>query len=214
MSDVFEDYKVDHFATVLAFDPGETTGWCVMRVRDDQLTTEAPRVPLEKALWFDTGQIPCIDENRGVSDMLDLWNNFQPGIVVHEDFIVDMNKIDQARHTLSPVRVMAKFEFGAFLQGLPYQTIVLQNRSPVKTTCTDDRLKRWNLYDRNSGPHARDAVRHAFYFLRNCRGNSLAAEEQRWKAWPHLFNDPMPEATAKGFIKIRKRPVGERIPGL
>ena len=68
--------------------------------------------------------------------------------------------------------------------------IFLQNRSPVKTTCTDERLKRWNLYDRSSGPHARDATRHAFYFLRDCRGSNMEAKQKRHLAWPHLYEDP------------------------
>jgi hypothetical protein len=203
-------------ATVVAFDPGETTGWCVMSVEKwalDMIIVE--KVPLEKSLvHIAYGQILCLDENDGVSRMLDVWAQSPLACVVHEDFIIDFHKIDQARHTLSPVRITAKFEFGAYLQGLNEEQIFIQNRSPVKTTCTDERLKNWGLYDRHSGKHARDATRHAYYFLRTCRGNSLAAEEARWKAWPWLFPDPLPEHTKHGTFRMRKRPEGERIPGL
>lgn len=196
--------------TVIAFDPGETTGYCIMTVPKVKFLTCA-KYNLEIELATQTGQIDCRDENRGVSVMLDVWaglEEFSLCPVIHEDFIVDMNKIDQARHTLSPVRVTAKFEFGAYQQGFDTGRLFIQNRSPVKTTCTDDRLKNWGLYDKHSGPHARDATRHAFYFLRNCRGDSLKAREMRWRAWPHIFEDPQIRHT-KPTPKV-----GERVPGL
>lgn len=199
--------------TVVAFDPGQRTGWCAMTVAKPKFLT-CTEYTLEHEITMDYGEIECLDENAGVSSMLDMWAKYPLACVVHEDFIIDFTKIDQARHTLSPVRITAKFAFGAYLQGLQEDQIFIQSRSNAKTTCTDDRLKNWGLYDRHSGPHARDAMRHAFYFLRTCRGNSLAAEEARWKAWPWLFPDPLPEHTKTGAVRMRKRIEGERIPGL
>src|ERR1700747_2807310 len=108
--------SVDRLCSVIAFDPGETTGYCAMSTTPDDLL--CPSTGLEKSIKFQTGQIDCRNENVGVADMLDVWGHWPKAVVVHKDFIVDMNKIDQARHTLSPVRVTAKFEFGAYLQGL------------------------------------------------------------------------------------------------
>lgn len=194
--------------TVVAFDPGETTGWCAMTVTEVKFLMCAQYRRLDTEIEFKTGQIDCRNENRGVDSMIDRMEEYEDSPIVHEDFIVDMNKIDQARWTLSPVRITAKFEYGLWVRGL-INPFFIQNRSPVKTTCTDDRLKNWGLYDRNSGRHARDAVRHAYYFLRNCRGTSLKAQETRWKAWPHIFEDPQIRRAPK-----KPRPVGERVEGL
>ena len=195
--------------SVLAFDPGETTGWCAMTLSKSKfLITKQYRLDTE--VRFSSGQVNCRDdENDGVRRLLNVWADFPLACVVHEDFIIDFNKIDQARHTLSPVRITAKFEFGAYLHGLSEEQIFIQNRSPVKTTCTDDRMKVWGLYDSHSGRHARDATRHAFYFFRRCHGDSLKARELRWRAWPLAFEDPRAVVAPK-----RVRPAGERVAGL
>jgi hypothetical protein len=213
--------------TVLAFDPGVTTGYANLQVSRFALDLmQVELEPLHKSiLKRETGEIRCLGpqsrwtgieaalENDGVEQMLSIAA-CQLGPIVFEDFIIDFNQVTMTRSALSPVTVMAKFEYGldiAWSQG-PNSTgrLFRQNRSPVKTTCTDDRLKNWGLYDRNSGPHARDAVRHAFYFLRSCRGSSLDAQERRWRAWPHIFTDPQ----ARRAEKLGARNVGERIPGL
>ena len=192
---------------VLAFDPGETTGWCAMIGRQDDPTD---------LLYIDYGQIDCVakdlkgwfgnahkhagvnlmGENAGISEMVELsLNHFPKSAIVIEDFIPDMKRMDQARHTLSPVRITAGFSFGmsCYRIGdgrLGDERIFIQNRSLAKTTCTDERLKNWGLYDHKSGNHARDAVRHAYYFLRTCKGSNIESLFKRHMAWPHLFGDP------------------------
>jgi hypothetical protein len=198
--------------TVVAFDPGETTGVCIMSTTPDDLRW--PKAGLQNAMKFKTSQIDCTDENRGVNEMLAIAAQYPFAAIVMEDFIIDFKKIDKARHTLAPVRITAKFEFG--MNGLR-NTFFLQLPGLVKPTCTDERLKIWGLYDRNSGRHARDATRHAYFFLRNCQGDSLKAKEKRWQAWPQVFEDPQsrpgkfnPDAP----VKATRRSQGERIPGL
>jgi len=214
---------------VVAFDPGETTGFCVMGIPPDDLLW--PRNMKLSDLLHDHGhieygQIDCrtgssnlqdyettvfghagiglIAEHIGASDMIDLAREFK-GPIVLEDFVIDMRKIDQARHTLSPVRMISMFSYGLGIAEL--NRVHIQNRSLHKTTCTDDRLREWGLYDLHSGPHARDATRIAYYFLRQCmEGRSKGAAEKRWRGWPNRFDDPVDRTK-----KPRAKKVGTRI---
>lgn len=208
-------------ATVLAFDPGGTTGWCAMGVKPEVLngannSADTLQSNLEV---FKYGQIDCgtkhgetgegmnrghgalnlPGENYGVFKMTELAiGEYYDSAIVIEDFI--LQRSESSRELLSPVRITSSFsfciwEFSETSESNRFDRMFLQNRSPVKTTCTDERLKRWKLYDRSSGPHARDATRHAFYFLRDCRGSNMEAKQKRHIAWPHLYEDP--NATGK-----------------
>lgn len=233
-------------ATVLAFDPGGTTGWCAMSVPARILNYDPNDVDFSVDLgmqsleWMDYisfshGQIDCMTmtfedaehtvkrhnglsigaENRGVHKMISLAKDFDFPPIVLEDFILDFKKADMKRETLSPVRLISMFSYGLDLlnmEGDPMPPIFIQSRSNVKTTATDQRLKNWGLYDRNSGNHARDATRHAAYFLRGCRGGSFEAAQKRHDAWPDLFPDPYTLFPHKKPPKERKpQPPGERI---
>lgn len=215
---------------IVAFDPGQTTGWCVLGV-DAETLHGARHVNdrlHEQLKIFKYGQIECLgpvngwdakgaaSENYGVNQMLDIINEYQDCAIVFEDFIVDFSQITKTRSALSPVTIMAKFEMGLQYVRNSGDEAVLgsifrQDRANPKGTCTDDRLKNWKLHDPHSGPHARDATRHAYYFLRNCRGNSVKAREKRWRAWPHIFNDPMSEDLKNDYYKTQERRKGTRI---
>lgn len=222
---IYED-----LCTVVAFDPGQTTGWAALTVsREALFGANNIGDGLQKHIVYKQwGEINCLGplngwdaigaelENHGVDQMLDIVNDYDHAPVVFEDFIIDFNQVTKTRSALSPVTIMAKFEMGfqhvrGDGDGAVLGRIFRQNRSPVKTTCTDDRMKLWNLYDRRSGPHARDATRHAYYFLRQCRGNNPKAAEARWRAWPQYFADPVDSITTKS---PRVRQPGARIDGL
>lgn len=223
-------------ATVLAFDPGGTTGWCAMGIPKLALFPTSDDESLEwmDYIQFSHGQIDCMTmtfeeaehnvkrhnglsigaENRGVSKMIDLTVEYNFPAIVLEDFILDFKKADMKRETLSPVRLISMFSYGLqiIIKKDQRPPIFIQGRSNVKTTATDERLKNWGLYDRNSGNHARDATRHAAYFLRGCRGGSFEAAQKRHDAWPHLFPDPYTIFPNKKRPKERKpQPQGERI---
>lgn len=225
--------------TVLAFDPGETTGWCAIGVVPRWFSTyHNYGEPLESFDLFAYGQIDCVSkdlagwfgtaqkhagvnmagENAGIEEMIELaCVTHSESVVVIEDFIPDMKRMDQARHTLSPVRITAGFSFGMSqnVSGgrLSDERVFIQNRSLAKTTCTDDRLKRWGMYDPRSGAHARDATRHAYYFLRDCVGSDHKAAFKRHLAWPHLFDDPasVDDISIPASRAPRKKKLGEII---
>lgn len=231
--------NVESLAIVTAFDPGGTTGYCSIGVRPEVL--EQPSGDLHtKFAVFDYGQIDCgtrhgqtgVGQGRGhdalnmpgeylgILQMLCIWEDMG-GCVVLEDFVLDVGKANQGRDLLLPVRViagfsaLAQYSFGKEI----LSSFFIQNRSLAKTTCTDDRLKNWGIYDGHSGPHARDAVRHAFYFLRDCCGSGIGARRRRYLAWPWLFSDPenlgleRSKANQKSVGSSGGR-LGERITGL
>ena len=216
--------------TVVAFDPGQTTGWAVITVTQESLlgANNVDDKLQNHIINKQRGEISCLGplngwdsagavmENDGVMTMLSVVYGYPSCAIVFEDFIIDFNQVTKTRSALSPVTVMAKFEIAlqhvwASNNTESLNRIFRQNRSPVKTTCTDDRMKTWGLYDRHSGPHARDATRHAYYFLKQCRGNNPKAAEKRWRAWPQYFPDPFAVPRPK---LPRVRQPGARIDGL
>lgn len=232
--------NLDNLATLIAFDPGGTTGWTALAVSPDWFTNPPPPNGLEREslLHIEYGQINCMTvpdgvaveaemhqghpgmntaaENYGVSKMLTLANVIFPkSAIVLEDFIVDFEQITKSRDALSPVRIISAFSHGLWADapmGMNRNRMWIQNRSLAKTTCNDLRLRNFGLYDSSSGAHARDATRHAFYFLRDCRGNSMDAQEKRWRAWPHLFTDPVVREIQNSYPDSRKtKKLGERI---
>lgn len=227
-----------NFCSVVAFDPGESTGWAVMAATPDRLHGNAD--VHKDLILYDYGEIDCVSqdydewartngqhsglniggENRGIEEMVGLCTriyNLAP--IVVEDFIPDMRRMDQARHTLSPVRLMAAFSYGLHKESQNYggikgeKRVFIHDRANPKTTCNNERLAHWGLYDSGSGKHSRDATRHCLYFLRNCTGKSPEAARRRHLAWPHLFSDPDDTVynPNKATRQSRAKKIGDRI---
>ena len=185
-------------ATVIAIDPGGTTGWSLISVHPQSLTEP-------DADWRDNifvhqhGEVDCGShrgnlgtslhsgistdgEFSGVYDLAKFIYSWPVAAVVIEDFVLGQMRKD--RDLLSPVRVTAAL--GMMLwrkQGRDYH---VQSPSDAKRVCTDERLKEWRMYDPYGGlRHARDADRHAILFLRKAK----AKKAFRARAWPHLYGD-------------------------
>jgi hypothetical protein len=80
-----------------------------------------------------------------------------------EGFDLRESSMDPA--LLSPVRVNSIFMDRLAVGGAQVR-VFFQSASDAKRTVTDERLRRWGLYDSSSGAHARDADRHATLLLR------------------------------------------------
>lgn len=181
--------------TVIAIDPGGTTGWSRMVVHPEALSNPDVSI-LENIDHHSNGQIRAIpvshgkvtvlnlsmEERRCVNAiMTDVMYPWFGAAVVIEDFLLRKKSMD--RELLSPVRLTAALEWAIVEQQLN-MTLHRQQPAEAKTGADDERLKRWGLYKRAGGQqHARDADRHAIIFFRKAkqRGNL------RHSAWPHIY---------------------------
>jgi len=153
----------------MSLDAGDTSGWCWLAVDRLDLCTLGTRVALKKS-DIRYGQIPSggtdSGENRVVDKLVakarECWawaevdEEVDTFILVLEDFV--LREMNAGRSLLSPVRINAKLSYALRDSGV---RISLQSASDAKRACTDERLRIWNVYDRASGVHARDAQRHA-----------------------------------------------------
>lgn len=203
-----------HKATVIALDPGGTTGWSVMSVHAEALYD--PEVPLlDNILFWQHGQIDCGSKtgNRGVSGMGDIEDGVStsgeaagvneiislirawPGaIVVIEDFVV--RQFNASRDFLAPVRITAAVNQYMYNQN---RAVFFQQPSLAKSSATDERLRIWGLYERSGGlQHARDADRHAVTFLKRIKSNAQSPNKAKKvglylpELAPHIYGPKAP----------------------
>lgn len=132
-------------ARLLSLDPGHTTGWCLYE--DGKLTASGHAATLAEG-WT------CIDS---------LFRDIQPTMVVYENYRVYAHKLE--RHSNSEVytvRLIGVIEYlSEIVHQVPHYNQMAQQ---AKGFMTDDKLKRWGMYQVGF-KHARDAIRHGAYFL-------------------------------------------------
>lgn len=169
------------WASVVAYDPGGTTGWCVMAIAPRDLL--AVDKPLHKVVkHFAAGQIGGVEEEQEdqLVEIIDMWSD---AAIVGEQFIP--RKFNQSTAFLSPVRINAVMKWALHGYGRPLFT---QSPEAAKSRWTDDRLKasrsHGQLWYIPGQPHATDGIRHAALFLTRARDQV----QLRGRAWPHLFN--------------------------
>lgn len=159
-----------------------------------------------------------IGEAMGVDDIMVIVNQNPTAAIVVEDFIVDFAQLKKDRSGLSPVRITARLAQTLWDQqdhdtsemaggyGPSGRRIILQDRANAKSTMNDDRLRDLGMYERKGSlRHARDADRHAVYFMRRC----MNSPRLRHQAWPWLFSEP--ELKVKRPRNNKPKPQGQRI---
>lgn len=182
-------------ATIIAIDPGGTTGWSLISVVPEVLLYSDAYI-LDNIVTHQHGQVDCGSyrgnlgsslhngisthgEFSGVYDLAKFVRSWPSAAVVIEDFTLRQFRMD--RDLLSPVRITSAIGYSMWKDGRDYH---VQSPADAKGVCTDDRLKQWRLYDATGSlQHARDADRHAILFLRKAKSNN----DFRATAWPHLF---------------------------
>ncbi|WGH20841.1 RuvC-like resolvase [Gordonia phage Commandaria] len=213
LSDQAIDLYLQRGLSVVAFDPGGTTGWSIMNIDPRKIVDKTVR-PHEMVTQWIHGEIDCgarsgqvgnsviadgydlgmteTGEAAGVflmERLIRLGGGVPRTAVVIEDFILRTQT--QKRDALSPVRLTAALD-QLLWEARMAPTPTKQQPSEAKTTVTDERLKQWGFWDSGSR-HARDADRHALLFIRKTR-------EQRskvFKAWPLLG-----EAMKRGLLQL------------
>jgi hypothetical protein len=184
-------------ATVIAIDPGGTTGWSLISVHPGSLVEQDAGV-LDNIFMHQHGQVDCgthrgnlgtsfhtgistDGEFSGVYDLAKFIHTWPCAAVVVEDFT--LNQFRRDRDLLSPVRITAALGYCLWRSGRDYH---VQSPGDAKRICSDERLKEWRMYDPvGSLVHARDADRHALLFLRKCK----ARKDFRAMAFPHLYGE-------------------------
>jgi hypothetical protein len=181
--------------TVIAIDPGGTTGWSLLSVHPESLVQTNADF-LDNIFCHQHGQVDCgthrgnlhsslhdgistDGEFSGIYDLAEFIKLWPVAAVVIEDFTLRTLRMD--RDLLSPVRITSAIGYSMWLNGREYH---VQSPADAKTICSDQRLKEWGMYDPyGSLQHARDADRHALLFLRKAKTNP----KFRALAWPHLY---------------------------
>lgn len=173
------------YPTVVWFDPGGTTGWCILTFHPDSMTD--PECPvLDNITFKHWGQIPGAgkddeSENLAFSKALDIVGQWPGAVVGTESFT--LRQFTQDSELLTPVRFNKVLSYAVWAGG--HGEVQIQSPSLAKKTVTDERLRGWSLYDSSSGGHARDAQRHALTFLRRCKSQAKLRKE----VWPEFYED-------------------------
>lgn len=157
----FDDIRIVHqrdwlpenrfSGSVLAFDPGETTGVCHAFIGPNDTTVIQAQEQIKS--W------PLDWAVKGFEQIL---SKVRPNLVVFERYGVYSWKTES--HTNSDIptlQVIGCLKTLCIQHNIPH---IQQTAQIAKQFITDDKLQRWG-FDPKGKRHARDATRHALYFL-------------------------------------------------
>lgn len=131
---------------ILSLDPGYTTGWAKFFGYE----------------LIDAGEIDTADMTLATQSIGKLIKDFKPHTIIVEDYrVYKWRAKHHAGSELLTTRVIGCIETLAVLDAIP---LVKQPAHIAKGFCTNVKLKEWDFYH-FGGKHARDAMRHACYFI-------------------------------------------------
>lgn len=131
---------------ILTLDPGETTGYAVFNGMDGVAH----------------GEINTSKVENSVESISHLFDVYKPEIVVIEEYRVYAWRAKQhSWSTLHTPRLIGSIQTLCSMYDIP---TAMQGAGIVKQFVTNDKLKDWGFYIKGQ-PHARDATRHACYFI-------------------------------------------------
>jgi hypothetical protein len=131
---------------ILAFDPGETTGVACLKGGDVELYEQFKTKPI----------------GEGAELLHGLIRNLSPDFLICEDYRIYAWKADD--HKWNPLHTPALIgavQYICYMEHLPYHMEMAQ---VPKAFTTDDKLRGLGLYLPGK-PHARDAMRHAVWWI-------------------------------------------------
>ncbi len=159
--------------TIIAIDPGGTTGWALFSWPDNCFEDEA--VPLLGNISYWTcGQLDG-DEDDQVDKLIDMAKAWPHATFVIEDF--RLKQMAGGHALLAPVRITAAFQNRFRWTGpdsSKRRKLYKQMPGLALPSITDERLQRSGFWDCTKGkPHARDAIRHCLMFARRKKAGLL-----------------------------------------
>lgn len=135
---------------ILALDPGETTGYCVMNAE------------AEKVSIIEADQVKTWPLETGVGALDHLLTIHQPDMIVFESYqVYEWKSQDHTWSQIPTVQVIGCVKTLCIQRALNYHT---QTAQVAKQFCTDQKLEEWKMWLAGKR-HARDAIRHACYYL-------------------------------------------------
>lgn len=132
-------------ARLLCLDPGETTGWAVF----------------DRGVFAQAGQLNTKPDvyTQTVPQFL---QTIQPTHIIMENYKVYAHKLkDHSWSSLHTSQLIGSIKMLSSMQNIG---VSLQMASQAKGFCTDEKLRKWGMYQTGL-KHARDAIRHGCYFL-------------------------------------------------
>lgn len=142
--------KIDQIPyRLIALDPGETTGYTLF----------------VNGIKKDTKQLDTHNMAQATKLLMNLLVKEQPDFLVYENYkVYDWKTESHSWSQLHTSQFIGTIRTLCTLHDIPYHTQMAQQ---AKGFCDDTKLKEWGYYDKGM-KHARDAVRHAcFYILFN-----------------------------------------------
>jgi hypothetical protein len=129
---------------LLSIDPGKISGWSVF---------------IHSHL-FSCGKVEWTQENECYA-IIDVIEETMPDVVVCEDYrIYSGKRLVQAWSTVDTVRIIGAIEYICRKENIK---LVKQMASTAKVFVTNEKLKEWNLWNKNE--HIRDSIKHGIYYL-------------------------------------------------
>jgi len=156
--------------TVLALDPGGTTGWCVIGIHPDAMTGDPDMHPFGEygnVMFWSAGEFTGVQDNQ-VDAIVELVNSWPSARLVTEDF-----KLRQLNAELDPVEINAIIRYVC-----RPRYWVKQNSNLAMSTVTDDRQKALGFWIPGK-EHARDAAKHGITFIRRQKERAVMAGRRR-----------------------------------
>lgn len=176
---------------VVAFDPGETTGYARLSLSKRLLMRDGTHAALREAgregrvrynQFGLKGRMKVCGEPESADYMRTLtrlgWveevldQRVDSFAVVIEDFV--LFRSEKSRSLLAPVRITARYEqIMGEVSGIYFAK---QSSSDAKNVVTDARLRKWAAFPEDAsnylGAHSKDALRHAILFARKFSSTS------------------------------------------
>jgi hypothetical protein len=152
---------------VLGFDPGGTTGWCVMGVHPDAVASGDPEIRIMDNVEFWSAGEFVGTEHSQCDQIVDMVNCWPSARLVSEQFILRSNVRGGEVFSLERMNAIISW-------AVRPRYFVLQQPSLAMTTITDQRQRDMGLWIPGK-EHARDATKHVLTFLRRQRDRHLKA---------------------------------------